>query len=49
MNTTETITQLMSLRDHCWSMRDSGDEWAKDVEALDKAIAKMRGGAEHDQ
>ena len=37
----EVIKQLESLRAHCESMKDSGEEWEKDVQALDIAIKEL--------
>ena len=47
----EAIEQLKSLLDHCKTMREtmgetmdeSGEIWARDCEALDVAIAALRG------
>lgn len=37
----EVIEQLESLKSHCESMKDSGEEWEKDVQALDIAIKEL--------
>ncbi len=37
----EVIEQLESLRAHCESMKESGEEWEKDVQALDIAIKEL--------
>ena len=39
----EAIEQLKSLLDHCKTMRESGEIWARDCEALRIAIAALRG------
>ena len=39
----EAIEQLESLLGHCQTMRESGEIWARDVEALNLAIAALRG------
>ena len=39
----EAIDQLKSLLDHCKTMRESGEIWARDCEALGIAIAALRG------
>ena len=39
----EAIDQLKSLLDHCKTMRESGEIWARDCEALRIAIATLRG------
>lgn len=39
----EAIDQLKSLLDHCKTMRESGEIWARDCEALRIAIAALRG------
>lgn len=39
----EAIDQLKSLLDHCKTMRESGEVWVRDCEALDIAIAALRG------
>lgn len=38
----EAIDQLKSLLDHCKTMRESGEIWARDVEALDIAIKALK-------
>ena len=37
----EAIEQLKSLLDHCKTMRESGEIWARDCEALDVAIKEL--------
>lgn len=37
----EVIEQLRSLKAHCESMKESGEEWEKDVQALDIAIKEL--------
>ena len=39
----EAIEQLKSLLDHCKSMRESGEVWVRDCEALGMALAALRG------
>ena len=39
----EAIEQLKSLLDHCKTMRESGEVWVRDCEALGMAIAALRG------
>ena len=39
----EAIEQLESLLGHRQTMRESGEIWARDVEALNLAIAALRG------
>ena len=39
----EAIDQLKSLLDHCKTMRESGEVWVRDCEALGMAIAALRG------
>lgn len=43
MTKNEATDQLKSLLDHCKTMRESGEVWARDCEALDVAIAALRG------
>ena len=38
----EAIDQLKSLLEHCKTMRESGEVWARDCEALDVALAALR-------
>ena len=38
----EAIDQLKNLLDHCKTMRESGEIWARDVEALDIAIKALK-------
>ena len=38
----EAIDQLKSLLDHCKTMRESGEIWARDCEALRIALAALR-------
>lgn len=38
----EAIDQLKSLLDHCKTMSESGEIWARDVEALDIAIKALK-------
>lgn len=42
MTKNEAIDQLKSLLDHCKTMRESGEIWARDVEALDIAIKALK-------
>lgn len=37
----EVIEQLKSLKAHCESMRESGEKWEKDVQALEYAIEEL--------
>lgn len=37
----EVIEQLRSLKAHCESMKESGEEWEKDVQALEYAIKEL--------
>lgn len=39
----EAIEQLKSLLDHCKTMRESGEVWVRDCEALGMALAALRG------
>ena len=41
MTNKEVIEQLESLKAHCESMRESGEEWEKDVRALEYAIKEL--------
>lgn len=41
MNKREVIKQLISLKTHCESMKGSGEEWEKDVQALEYAIKEL--------
>ena len=41
MSNKEVINQLESLKAHCESMRESGEEWEKDVRALEYAIREL--------
>ena len=41
MTNKEVIEQLESLKAHCESMRESGEEWEKDVRALEYAIREL--------
>ena len=43
MTKNEVIDQLESLLGHCKTMRESGEIWARDCEALRVAIAALRG------
>ena len=43
MTRDEVIDQLKSLLDHCKSMRESGEVWVRDCEALGMALAALRG------
>ena len=43
MTKNEVIDQLESLLGHCKTMRESGEIWARDCEALRIAIAALRG------
>lgn len=42
MTKNEVIDQLESLLGHCKTMRESGEIWARDCEALRIAIAALR-------
>ena len=35
------VEQLRSLKAHCESMKESGEEWKKDIQALEYAIEKL--------
>ena len=37
----DVIEQLKSLKAHCESMKESGEEWEKDVQALEYAIEEL--------
>lgn len=37
----EVIEQLRSLKAHCESMKESGEEWEKDIQALEYAIEEL--------
>lgn len=37
----EVVEQLKSLKAHCESMKESGEEWEKDVQALEYAITEL--------
>ena len=37
----EVIEQLKSLKAHCESMKESGEEWEKDVQAIEYAITEL--------
>ena len=41
MSNKEVIEQLKSLKSHCESMKESGEEWEKDVQALEYAIKEL--------
>lgn len=41
MSNKEVIEQLESLKAHCESMKESGEEWEKDVQALNYAIKEL--------
>lgn len=41
MTNKEVIEQLKSLKAHCESMKESGEEWEKDVQALEYAITEL--------
>ena len=43
MTKNEATDQLESLLDHCKTMRESGEIWARDCEALRIALAALRG------
>lgn len=45
----EAIEQLKSLLDHCKTMRESGEIWARDCEALDVAIKELEALHENDR
>ena len=42
MTRDEVIDQLESLLGHCKTMRESGEIWARDCEALDVAIKELK-------
>ena len=48
MTKNEAIDQLESLLDHCKTMRESGEIWARDCEALDVAIKELEADHEND-
>lgn len=41
MSNKEVIEQLKSLKAHCESMKESGEEWDKDAQALEYAIKEL--------
>lgn len=41
MTNKEVIEQLKSLKAHCESMKESGEEWEKDVQALEYEIEEL--------
>ena len=41
MSNKEVIEQLRSLKAHCESMKESGEEWDKDAQALEYAIKEL--------
>ena len=43
MTRDEVIDQLKSLLERCKTMRESGEVWVRDCEALDVALAALRG------
>lgn len=45
----EAIEQLKSLLDHCKTMRESGEIWARDCEALDVAIKELEADHENNR
>lgn len=45
----EAIDQLKSLLDHCKTMRESGEIWARDCEALDVAIKELEADHENNR
>ena len=42
MTRDEVIDQLKSLLEHCKTMRESGEVWVRDCEALDVAIKALQ-------
>lgn len=46
MSNKEVIEQLRSLKVHCESMKESGEEWERDVQALEYAIEELEGTAQ---
>lgn len=42
MTRDEVLEQLKSLLDHCKTMRESGEVWVRDCEALDVAIKALQ-------
>ena len=49
MTKNEVIDQLESLLDHCKTMRESGEIWARDCEALDVAIKELEADHENNR
>lgn len=45
----EAIDQLKSLLDHCKTMSESGEIWARDCEALDVAIKELEADHENNR
>lgn len=45
----EVIDQLKSLLAHCKTMRESGEVWVRDCEALDIAIKELEALHENDR
>lgn len=45
----EAIEQLKSLLDHCKTMRESGEVWVRDCEALDVAIKELEADHENNR
>lgn len=49
MTKNEATDQLKSLLDHCKTMRESGEIWARDCEALDVAIKELEADHENNR
>ena len=49
MTKNEAIDQLESLLAHCKTMRESGEIWARDCEALDVALKELEALHENDR
>lgn len=49
MTKNEVIDQLKSLLEHCKTMRESGEIWARDCEALDVAIKELEADHENNR
>ena len=45
----EVIDQLKSLLAHCKTMRESGEVWVRDCEALDVAIKELEADHENNR
>ena len=48
MTTREIIEQLEDLKLHCETMTEGGDNWEKDIAALEYAINLMRKEKHHE-